>query len=49
MEQQIIYLPPELRRIVKSKAASLGKSISDFAREAFEFYTSSLEKNKETA
>lgn len=49
MEKQLIYLPREFRRKIKSKASILGKSISGFTQEALVFYLSFLEKNKETA
>lgn len=49
MEQQLIYLPKEFRREVKSKAYLLGKNISEFTKEALVFYLSHLELNKDIA
>lgn len=49
MEQQLIYLPKEFRREVKSKAFLLGKKISEFTQEALVFYISHLELDKDIA
>ena len=45
-ERQLIYLAPEDRRKTKSKAASMGKSISDFIQDALYHYFKFLDKEK---
>ena len=49
MEQQLIYLPKELRKRVKRQIIDTETSISEFCQNALEHYISFLEKNKETA
>lgn len=44
MEPQMIYLPVDLRREIKAKAAFMGKSITEFSQEAFSFYLTYLKQ-----
>lgn len=48
MEQQLIYLPKELRKRAKIAAVN-EKSLSAFIQKAIKFYLAFLDKDKEAA